>query len=135
MGDYLSPSFDKVPGEISASTLAHIGDAVYELMVRTYLCTNGTFTAKKMHNRTVAMVSAKAQAEAAERILPLFSEQEHAVYKRGRNHHVSQTPKGCTLQQYLCATGLESLFGYLYLCGNLKRLNVLFEATIAKNDC
>ena len=132
MGDYLSPNFDKVPGEISTLALAHVGDAVFELMVRTYLCTTGTLTAKKLHSGTVAMVSAKAQAEAVEHILPSLTEDELAVYKRGRNTHTSQTPKGCTLRQYINATGLESLFGYLYISGNAKRLNILFETIISK---
>ena len=135
MGDYLAPNFEKLTGEISTPALAHIGDAVFELMVRTYLCTSGTHTAKKLHSGTVAMVSAKAQAEAAEHILPLLTEDEFAVYKRGRNHHINQVPKGCTLQQYLCATGLESLFGYLYISGDTKRLNSLFESIISKMEC
>ena len=134
MGDYLSPNYDKVPGEISTLALAHIGDAVYELMVRTYLCTTGTLTAKKLHSGTVAMVSATSQAKVAPLILPLLNDDELAVYKRGRNTHTSNVPKACTLQQYLCATGLESLFGYLYLCGNTKRLNVLFETMISKQS-
>ena len=133
MGDYLSPNFDKVPGEISTLALAHVGDAVFELMVRTYLCTTGTLTAKKLHNGTVAMVSAAAQAKAVEYILPLLSEDELAVFKRGRNTHSSHIPKACTLQQYLNATGLESLFGYLYLCGNTERLGSLFEEIISKD--
>ena len=134
MGDYLSPDFEKAPGEMSALALAHVGDAVFELMARTYLCTQGVLTAKKLHNGTVAMVSATAQAEAAERILPLLTEEELAVYKRGRNTHTNSVPKGCSLKQYHNATGLEALFGFLYISGNTKRLNSLFEIIISHNS-
>ena len=130
MGDYLSPKFDKIPGEISTLALAHLGDAVFELMARTYLCKTGTLTAKKLHDGTVAMVSAPAQAQAADIILPLLTEDEITVYKRGRNTQTNHVPKGCTMQQYNSATGLEALFGFLYISGNIKRLNDLFEATI-----
>ena len=116
--------------DISVQALAHIGDAVFELMVRTWLCTNGTSTAKNMHNRAVAVVSAKAQASAAEKILSVLDEEENAVYKRGRNTHINSIPKGSTHEEYHAATGMEALFGYLYLNNKTERLNELFSQIV-----
>ena len=106
--------------------LAHVGDAVFELMIRTWLCVSGTSTAKRLHDRAVTFVSAKAQAAAAEKILSKLSDEETAVYKRGRNTHLNSIPKGSTHEQYHSATGIEALFGYLYLTRNHPRLNELF---------
>jgi len=115
---------------ISPLGLAHVGDAVFELMVRTRLCDLGASTAKKLHGEAVTFVSAKAQAAAAERIRPVLCEEEQAVYKRGRNAHVNTTPRGSTYEEYHAATGLEALFGYLYLSGQTDRLNELFEIAV-----
>ena len=106
--------------------MAHVGDAVFELMIRTWLCTTGTSTARKLHDRSVTFVSAKAQAAAVDRLLPELDEEETSVYKRGRNLHMKNIPKGSTNEQYHAATGIESLFGYLYLKGRTERLNELF---------
>jgi ribonuclease-3 family protein len=130
MSDYLAPNIDKGLGEISSLGLAHVGDAVFELMARTWLCLNGTSTAKNLHKGTVALVSAKAQAAAVETIMPILSEHEIAIFKRGRNTHTNTAPKGCTLEEYHAATGLETLFGYLYLSGNTIRLNDLFKTIV-----
>ena len=110
--------------------MAHLGDAVYELMVRTWLSTSGTSTAKNLHNKTITFVSAKAQAAAADRILSVLDEEEAAVYKRGRNTHLSSIPKGSTHEEYHAATAVETLFGYLYLSGETDRLNELFGLII-----
>ena len=115
---------------ISVQGLAHIGDAVFELMVRTWLCTNGTSTAKNLHNKAVAMVSAKAQASAVEKILTMLDEEELLIYKRGRNTHINSVPKGSTHEEYHAATGAEALFGYLYLSERFERLNELFCAIV-----
>ena len=116
---------------ISVLGLAHVGDAVFELMVRTWLCVNGVSTAKRLHKETVALVSAKAQAAAAQRILQELSEEEHAVFKRGRNANVSSVPRGSTVEEYHTATGIEALFGYLYLSGKSERLDELFQLIVA----
>ena len=113
--------------------LAHLGDAVFELMVRTWLCISGTSKAKNLHNRTVAFVSAKAQAAASEKILSLLDEEELAIYKRGRNTHVNSIPKASTHEEYHAATAIEALFGYLYLKEKTERLNELFEVIIKDN--
>jgi len=121
------------PGEVSVQGLAHLGDAVFELMVRTWLCTTGTSTAKNLHNKAVTLVSAKAQAAAADKILSGLSEEENSVYKRGRNTHVNTVPKSSTNEEYHAATGVETLFGHLYLKGETDRLNELFQLIIEEN--
>ena len=111
---------------ISSIGLAHMGDAVFELLVRSYLCAAGKAANGNLHRATVDLVCAPAQAARVDRMLPLLTEEELAVYKRGRNAHVHQVPKNATYAQYAKATGLECLFGALYLSGQLDRLNALF---------
>lgn len=113
--------------QISALGLAHIGDGVFELLVRTFLCTRGKGTNGNLHKLTVRFVSAPAQAEFADRLLPQLTQDELAVYKRGRNAHVHSIPKNATGGQYAKATGLEALFGALYLSGQQARIEALFE--------
>ena len=116
---------------ISNLGLAHMGDGVWELLCRSYLCAKGEKTVGQLHHDTIAMVKAPAQAEYADRLLPLLTEQEAAYYRRGNNSHVHAVPTGATPQQYAKATGLEALFGALYLAGEKKRLNELFQAAIS----
>ena len=113
--------------EISSLGLAHIGDAVYEILVRTYLITSGSTTGAHLHKDTTSLVNAGAQAEAADRILPLLSEEETGFYRRGRNADVHNIPKNATHAQYSRATGLEALFGAMYLLGRQDRLRELFS--------
>ena len=115
---------------ISNLGLAHIGDGVYELLVRSHLCLKGDKTVKRLHQETVAMVKATAQAEFAQKLLPLLTEEELAYYRRGKNSHVHAVPKGATPAQYQQATGLETLFGALFLAGQTDRLNELFGIII-----
>ena len=130
LSEYLRPNLTGELRGISVLGVAHVGDAVFELMVRTWLCTQGTSTAKKLHGGTVAFVSARAQAEASARIMPILSEEEIAVFKRGRNAHANSVPRGSTYEEYHLATGLEALFGHLYLSGKSERLGELFEKVI-----
>ena len=125
--DYFKP--DMSPAAINAVSmlgLAHIGDAVFELMTRAALCAEGHTSVQELHSRTTARVNAPAQARAAERILPLLDEEESAIYRRGRNTHVNSIPHAANVGQYHAATGLEALFGWLYLQGRTERLNELF---------
>lgn len=117
---------------ISNLGLAHMGDGVWELLCRGYLCSKGEKTVAQLHRDTIALVKAPAQAEFAEKLLPLLTEQEAAYYRRGKNSHVHAVPKGATPAQYAKATGLEALFGALYLAGQTERLNELFHAAIAE---
>lgn len=113
---------------ISILGLAHIGDGVYELLTRTYLCTHGVTAVQAMHKKAVSMVNAPAQAAAMEKLLPLLTEDEMALYKRGRNAHVNSVPQHAEFSQYHAATGLEALFGWLYLQGETDRINRLYAA-------
>lgn len=112
--------------KMSALALAHIGDAVFELLVRTELCRNGLSVNGNLHKQTVAKVCAPAQAAFLERIFPHLNEQEEAVYRRGRNAHVHAIPQNATRAQYGKATGLEALFGMLYLSGQKERIAQLY---------
>lgn len=116
--------------EISNLGLAHIGDCVYELLVRSYIVTRGTHTNKRLHAATIGYVSAPAQARAVETLLPHLTERERAVYRRGRNARVNSVPKHAKLGVYHAATGLECLFGWLYLNGERERINELFGIII-----
>lgn len=113
---------------ISSIGLAHLGDAVYELLVRTYLCAHGKATGKGLHRATIALVCAPAQARAAEKILPQLTEEEQAVFRRGRNANVHSIPRNASRSQYQQATALESLLGWLYLRGDKARIETLFAA-------
>lgn len=113
---------------ISAIGLAHMGDAVYETLVRTWLCVHGKATGKELHRTTIALVCAQKQAELAQRVLPQLTEEELAVYKRGRNANIHAMPRSATPAQYHAATGLECLMGWLYLRGDKERAEQLFRA-------
>lgn len=127
MNDYfeITLSSDDIRG-ISTIGLAHLGDAVYELLVRTYLCANGKATGKGLHRATVERVCAPKQAALSEKILPLLNEEENAVFKRGRNANVNSIPAHASRSEYQQATALETLFGWLYLRGEKERINTLF---------
>ena len=127
MTDYLN--IRMTPQEIGAVSnlgLAHIGDCVYELLVRSYIVAHGGVTNQKMHEITVNMVRAPAQAKAMKKLLPLLTEEERSVYLRGRNTHVHSVPKNAEIGEYHAATGLECLFGWLYLRAEHARINELF---------
>lgn len=131
MEDFLNPCFTKEQvNAISNLGLAHAGDGAYELMCRTYLCTAGDKTVRTLHRDTVEMVKAPTQAAFAQKILPLLTEEEAAFFRRGKNAHTHAAPKSATRQEYALATGLETLFGALYLMGRRQRLNELFAQMI-----
>ena len=129
--NYVSPQMSEQDlNRISMLGLAHIGDGVYELMIRTMLCARGHAAVGELHRLTVSYVKAPAQAQAMEKLLPLLTEEELALYKRGRNAHVHGVPQGASVGEYHAATGLEALFGWLYLQGRQERLNALFSAAM-----
>ena len=113
---------------LSSLGLAHLGDGVFELMVRSWLCLHGKARAKDLHRATVAYVSAPAQAERFQRIRDLLTPEEADVFRRGRNTAPHSVPQAASRAQYQTATGLEALFGWLYLQGRTQRLNELFAA-------
>lgn len=128
MENYFSMNMDKRQIDaISNLGLAHIGDGVFELLCRSYLCAKGGKTVDRLHRETVALVKAPSQAKFAEKLLPHLTEEELGYYRRGKNSHVHAVPKGATPAEYAKATGLEALFGALYLAGRTERLNELFH--------
>ena len=119
---------------ISSIGLAHLGDGVYELLVRSYLCKHGKATGKGLHRAAVELVKAPAQAERADKIMHLLTAEELAVFKRGRNANVNSIPARASRGDYLKATALECLLGYLYLHGDTERINTLFTAMMEEDD-
>ena len=118
---------------MSALALAHMGDAVYEILVRRELCRSGGYTAGDLHRQTIRYVSAAAQARAAKKILPRLTPEENAVYRRGRNAHSHAAPRNTSEGEYHAASGLEALFGWLYLREESARIEELF-AIIMEED-
>ena len=115
---------------ISNLGLAHMGDCVFEILCRAYLCAQGEKTVDKLHRDTINMVKATAQAKFVDKLLPSLTEEELAYYRRGKNAHVHAVPKSATAAEYAKATGLEALFGALYLSGQTQRLNELFRGVM-----
>ncbi|MCI2057930.1 MAG: ribonuclease III [Oscillibacter sp.] len=111
---------------ISSIGLAHLGDAVYELLVRTWLCAHGKATGRGLHQATIRLVCAESQARRARAVEALLSEQEADVFRRGRNAQVHTVPTHASRAQYAEATALEALLGWLYLQGRRERINELF---------
>lgn len=131
MKDYFCPQMDVGDiNSISMLGLAHIGDGVYELLTRTMLCADGNKKVTELHKKTVAIVNAPAQAEAAEKLQPLLTDDERYIYKRGRNAKVNSVPHKADIGQYHAATGLEALFGWLYLQGKTQRINELYAVCV-----
>ena len=119
---------------LSSLGLAHLGDGVFEVMVRAWLCLHGKAKAKDLHRATVKYVSAPAQAAAMERLRPYLTQEEEVVFRRGRNTAPHSVPKAASRGEYQTATGLEALFGWLYLQGRTDRLNELFALVMDREE-
>ncbi len=118
---------------LSPSVLAFVGDGVYGLCVRTKLALINR-PSGELHKLSVQYVKASAQAKAFEIIQDILSEEEMAVFKRGRNFHTNGTPKSATAKEYHTATGVEALFGYLYLDDKQDRIDELFNIIWNKSN-
>lgn len=114
----------------SPAQLAYAGDAVYELLVRSYIINSHDTNVNKMHRLSVKFVKANAQAFLIKKLDELLTEEEKRIVKRGRNAKVTSSPKNAELMDYRYATGFEALFGYLYLNNELDRLMELFNKSI-----
>ena len=115
---------------ISNLGLAHMGDCVFEILCRGYLCAKGGKNVGNLHRDTINLVKAQSQAKFADKLVPLLTEEELAFYRRGKNSHVHAVPKSCTPAEYAKATGVEALFGALYLLGRTERVNELFKTVM-----
>ena len=118
---------DVKPKQLSPLNLAFIGDCIYEILVRETLVLDANRPVNDLHKESVKYVSAKAQTAALEKIKDELSEEELAIYKRGRNAKVGHCPKSASENEYHCATGVEALFGYLYLNEEIDRIKFLFS--------
>ena len=135
MENYFEPCL--APDQLRAMSsigLAHIGDAVFEILARTWLCAHGRATGRGLHQAAVRLVCAESQARCAERILPMLTEEEAAVFRRGRNAHVHTVPHSASRADYLKATALECLLGDLYLRGERARISALFSAMMEEDE-
>ena len=119
---------------ISTLGLAHVGDAMFELLVRVTLCENGRQAIQELHRETVSLVNAPAQARFAELLLPKLSDEEAAIFRRGRNAKVHGVPQNASVAEYHSATGLEALFGWLFLQGRSARIAELFALIREERD-
>lgn len=120
--------------QIGALELAYIGDCVFELLVRTRLLQTTGKKVKELHGAVVTCVRAAGQAALAQRLSEQLTEEERAVFLRGRNHHHTRIPKGSSPAEYAQATALESLLGYLYLCGDTARIEELVEPMFSEDS-
>lgn len=137
MMEYLRDAFGMEDVDLrtySPLTLAYIGDAIYDLIIRTLIIKQGNSRPEKMHKRTSGLVKASAQAEMIERLLPMLTEEEHAIYKRGRNAKSYTMAKNATMLDYRKATGFEALMGYLYLKEDMSRLIDLVKTGLDKGE-
>lgn len=119
---------------LSGLSLAFIGDAVYELLIRKYILSKGEARVKTLHKDCVKLVNADFQADMMDILLPLLSEEELSVFKRGRNAHSGHTPKNKSEAQYHRSTGFEALIGYLYLKKDYDRLSYLFSLILEQGE-
>lgn len=115
---------------LSPLNLAFVGDSVYDLLVRQYLVSLANRPVKELNSMKVTLVNCKSQAQSAKSIFDVLSEEELDIYKRGRNVKINTASKHSTLADYHSATGLEALFGYLYLSGQTERIKELFNKII-----
>ena len=118
--------------QLNPLQLAIIGDAVYEVFIRTYiLSSNVDLSANKIHRRAIEYVKAQAQAEIIHVVEEALSEEEEYIYKRGRNAKSQTVPKNADVRDYRMATGFEALVGYLYLIGDKERLDFIMGKSVS----
>ncbi|MDR1689430.1 MAG: ribonuclease III [Clostridiales bacterium] len=117
--------------EMSPLALAYLGDAVFELCVRRYITETYNSNVSKMNEYARELVNAASQAAMYRKLEEVLTEEETAVIKRGRNAKSKSVPKKAAVSAYRYATGLEALFGYLYICGRQGRIDELFEICVA----
>ncbi len=131
--DICSPLSEPKARMYSPLTLAFLGDAVYSLLVRDMLIKQSNKPTGKLHKESINLVNAAFQSQMIRELLPHLTEDETAVFKRGRNAHSAHSPKNQSEADYRYATGFEALFGYLFLCGKTERLKELFNLSTQKS--
>lgn len=126
--------FECNPNQLSPLTLAFVGDCVYELFVRERLVCEANRPTNKLNGLKRDWVNASFQAQCVVKISGILTADESDILRRGRNAHTKNTPKNMSASDYHYATGLEALFGYLYLCGRIERLRELFYIISQNGD-
>ena len=127
---YIKQQFDLKEADINAYsplTLAYIGDSIYDLVIKTIIVERANCAANKLHKQASALVKAQTQAQIADFLQDVMTEEEQAIYKRGRNAKSYSTAKNASVADYRKATGLEAVFGYLYLKGENERMVDLIQ--------
>ena len=135
--NYLKEQFQLADIDVrsySPLSLAYIGDSIYDLLIRTIIMGEGNLPVQKMHKKASGLVKAQTQAALMDRILPLLTEEEVGVFKRGRNAKPHTVAKNASVSDYRRATGFEALVGYLYLSGNIKRIIDLMKVSLEEKD-
>ena len=130
---YSKKNNDEV-NQMSPLTWAYVGDAVYELFIRTYLVNTTNLKPHELHLKSIKYVKAKAQTEILEKLDNILTEEEKEIVRRGRNTKTHHIAKNASMKEYMYSTALEALIGYLYLSNNEKRLNEIFEFIIDKKN-
>ena len=125
---------DVNPNELAPLILAHIGDAIYEVVIRTITLSKGNRAIEKVHKDATKYVNAKAQADIIEKLQPILTEEEINIYKRGRNAKSNTKAKNASITDYRKATGFEALMGYLYLSNKTERMLDLIEEGINNGE-
>lgn len=135
--DILKDKFSKMDArQLNPLVLAFVGDAIYEVFVRTYLVdANRDMSVHKLHKKAIGFVKANAQSNLMMQILGDLNEDEEYIYKRGRNAKSGTVPKNADVVEYRTATGFESLLGYLYMTEQNERLNEILEKVIELSNC
>lgn len=132
LNEICQPLNEKEARMYSPLTLAFLGDAVYSLLVRNMLALSANKPTGKLHKESITYVNAAFQAQAIKELLPHLNENEEYIFKRGRNAHSAHSPKNQSDADYRYATGLETLYGYLYLCGETERIKEIFNLSTYK---
>ena len=114
--------------------LAFVGDAVYSLYVRNFITLNNTGKSGELHKQSTKFVKAKSQSETIEKLMPILTETENDIFRRGRNYKTQSVAKNSSVQEYHRATGFEAVLGYLYLSGQIDRLNELLKLGVNNED-
>ncbi|MBE5739210.1 MAG: Mini-ribonuclease 3 [Clostridiales bacterium] len=125
---------NKTAKTMNPQVLAFVGDAVYSLYIRHWIVLTDNSKVKDLHSHVTNFVKASGQSNFIEKLLPLFNEDEMSVFKRGRNYKTISTAKNASVIDYKRATGLEAVFGYLYLSGQRDRLNEILSMSIGEKD-
>ena len=119
---------------LSPLTLAFMGDTVFDMFVREQLICQANRPVNALHSSATRLVKASSQSKAMDKLMPMLTEKEITVFKRGRNAHTNHRAKNASEGDYHRATGLEALFGYLYLKGEIERLRELFDIISQENE-